>query len=68
VIGIVLAATGVALHQVTGSAVWDGIASILIGVLLAVVAFLLAWSSRRLLLGRRADARMIRAIEQRLEV
>jgi cation diffusion facilitator family transporter len=67
VIGVLLAATGVALHQVTGSAVWDGVASILIGVLLAVVAFLLARSSRRLLLGRQADARMVGAIEQYLE-
>jgi cation diffusion facilitator family transporter len=67
VIGILLAAGGVALHQVTGSAVWDGVASILIGILLAVVALLLARASRRLLLGRQADVRMIRAIEQRLE-
>jgi cation diffusion facilitator family transporter len=67
VVGIVLAAAGVALHQMTGAAVWDGVASILIGVLLAVVAFLLARSSRRLLLGRQADARMMREIEQCLE-
>lgn len=67
VVGILLAAAGVALHQITGSAVWDGVASILIGVLLAVVAVLLARSSRQLLLGRQADSRMIRAIESRLE-
>ncbi|MEV4317057.1 cation diffusion facilitator family transporter [Actinocrispum sp. NPDC049592] len=67
VVGIVLAGGGVALHQLTGQAIWDGIASILIGVLLAVVAVLLAGTSRRLLLGRQADGRMIRAIEQRLE-
>ena len=67
VVGIVLAATGVALHQITGSAVWDGLASILIGALLAVVAVLLARSSRQLLLGRQADSRMIREIELRLE-
>jgi cation diffusion facilitator family transporter len=67
VVGIVLAATGVALHQITGSAVWDGIASIMIGALLAVVAVLLARSSRQLLLGRQADSRMIREIELRLE-
>ncbi|WP_330359636.1 cation diffusion facilitator family transporter [Actinosynnema sp. ALI-1.44] len=67
VIGVLLAAAGVALHQVTGSAVWDGIASVLIGLLLACVAVLLARTSKRLLLGRQADTRMIRAIEQRLE-
>lgn len=67
VIGIVLAAAGVALHQVTGSAVWDGVASILIGVLLAFVAVMLARASRRLLLGRQADSRLMRAIELHLE-
>ncbi|RSM91626.1 cation diffusion facilitator family transporter [Kibdelosporangium aridum] len=67
VIGILLATVGVALHQVTGSEIWDGIASIMIGVLLAIVALLLLRASRRLLLGRQADTRMIRAVEQRLE-
>src|SRR3954449_7815979 len=33
-IGIVLAATGVALHQITGDRVWDALASICIGLLL----------------------------------
>nr|WP_042178116.1 cation diffusion facilitator family transporter [Kibdelosporangium sp. MJ126-NF4]CEL12981.1 FIG00761799: membrane protein [Kibdelosporangium sp. MJ126-NF4]CTQ98666.1 FIG00761799: membrane protein [Kibdelosporangium sp. MJ126-NF4] len=67
VIGILLAAAGVGLHQLTGTAVWDGIASILIGLLLAFVALSLASTSKRLLLGRQADAGMIRAIELRLE-
>jgi cation diffusion facilitator family transporter len=67
VIGIVLAAAGVALHQLTGSAVWDGIASLAIGVLLTVVAFLLAQATKTLLIGRQADDRMVRSIELWLE-
>jgi cation diffusion facilitator family transporter len=67
VIGIALAAAGVGLHQLTGSAVWDGTASIAIGVLLAIVAVLLAKSCMALLIGRQADLRMVHAIEQRLE-
>lgn len=55
------------MHQLTGSAVWDGVASVLIGVLLAFVAVSLARMSKRLLLGRQADTGMIRAVEQRLE-
>jgi cation diffusion facilitator family transporter len=41
VLGSVIALVGVALHQTTGSAAPDGIASLAIGVLLAVVAYTL---------------------------
>jgi cation diffusion facilitator family transporter len=67
VLGILFAAAGVALHQITGSAFWDGAASLAIGVLLAVVAFLLAQSTKDLLIGRQADPRMLRSIERHLE-
>jgi len=67
VIGILLAAGGVALHQATGSAVWDGIASVAIGVLLAVVAILLARVCQSLLIGRQADPRLVRSVWDVLE-
>ena len=51
-IGLVLAAGGIGLAQVTGSEVWDGIASIAIGVLLLVVATVLARTNVSLLVGR----------------
>jgi cation diffusion facilitator family transporter len=66
VTGILLAAAGVGLHQLTGSAVWDGAASIAIGVLLAIVAVLLAHTTKGLLIGQQADVRMVRAIAARL--
>jgi cation diffusion facilitator family transporter len=65
--GIVVAAAGVALHQLTGAAVWDGIASLIIGVLLLIAAFVLARANEALLIGRQADSRLVRAIEGRLE-
>ncbi len=67
IIGLVIAALGVGLHQVTGDKVWDGIASLLIGLLLLGVTITLARANENLLIGRQADARLISAIETWLE-
>ena len=70
-IGIVIAATGLILtdYQVGGEvgAYWDGVASILIGLVLAVVAFVLARSSRGLLLGEAATPKVLATIKQAIE-
>jgi cation diffusion facilitator family transporter len=50
-IGILLAAGGITLHLLTASGVWDGIASILIGLLLVGVAVSLGSTSKRNLIG-----------------
>ena len=55
VVGLVLAAIGLTLHQVTGSAVYDGIASIAIGLLLGYVAYALGRDTKDLLIGEAAD-------------
>jgi cation diffusion facilitator family transporter len=65
--GLVIAFAGVGLHQLTGSSVWDGVASLAIGALLAVVAYSLARTNRGLLIGRQADSVMVRAIWNRLQ-
>ena len=70
-IGIIIASSGLVLtdYQVGGSvgAYWDGVASILIGLVLAVVAFVLARSSRGLLLGEAARPKVLTAIQQAIE-
>ena len=66
-VGLALAGIGVALHQLTGQAVYDGIASLAIGVLLVFAAFALAQSCKGLLIGKQADIRMLQAISRRLE-
>jgi cation diffusion facilitator family transporter len=66
-IGLMIAAAGVGLHQLTGSALWDGLASLAIGCLLVLAAYLLAQTCKTLLIGKQADVRLIRAISQRLE-
>ena len=55
VTGLVLAAIGLVLHQLTGSAVYDGLASIAIGVLLAYVAYALGRDTKDLLIGEAAN-------------
>jgi cation diffusion facilitator family transporter len=61
-IGLVIAAGGLAAHQVTGSAVPDAIGSILVGLLLTVVAFVLVNRNRRFLVGQEADPRVHAAV------
>jgi cation diffusion facilitator family transporter len=65
-IGLLLAFTGLGLHQLTGQAAWDGGASILIGVVLSAVALLLGRINRNLLIGNQADPRLVRGVHDLL--
>lgn len=67
VIGIGFALAGVALHQLTGSAVPDALASIAIGVLLVMVAVRLASRERELLTNQSAPPAVVAAIRRTLE-
>ena len=66
-VGLALAALGLVLRQMTGSPVWDGAASIAIGVLLIVVAVRLGLDNREYLIGRSADPRVLEQIRAEIE-
>lgn len=51
VLGLVLAAAGIGLAYVTGSAFWDSLASLIVGLLLGAIAVFLVIENRALLLG-----------------
>jgi len=65
-IGVLIAAAGLAAHQVTGSSIPDAIGSILIGLLLAVIAVALINLNRRFLVGQEVDPRVRAAALQAL--
>ena len=60
--GIVAAAAGVALAQATGNPFYDGAASIVIGIILGVTAFVLAYESKGLLIGEAADPELVQGL------
>jgi cation diffusion facilitator family transporter len=65
-IGLVIAAAALAIHQATGSATPDAVGAILIGVLLAVVAIILINRNREYLVGQEANPRVRAAAIQAL--
>jgi cation diffusion facilitator family transporter len=62
--GIVAAAVGVLLAQLTNDPFYDGAASIVIGVILGLTAFLLAYESKGLLIGEAADPELVRSLRR----
>jgi cation diffusion facilitator family transporter len=60
--GLVVAAIGVALSQVTGDPFFDGAASVVIGIILGLTALLLAVESKGLLIGEAADPELVEGL------
>lgn len=62
-VGLVLALVGVSLALVTGDGVWDGIGTLCIGILLIVIAIVLAAETKSLLLGESAGIEDVEKIK-----
>ncbi|WDZ86984.1 cation diffusion facilitator family transporter [Micromonospora cathayae] len=63
-VGLVLALLGVGMTLITGNGEWDAAGTAAIGVLLVVIAVILAIETKSLLLGEGAEAQDVAAIEK----
>ncbi|MEQ8766975.1 MAG: cation diffusion facilitator family transporter [Planctomycetota bacterium] len=61
-LGLIVAFLGVLLGQLTGSALFDGAASIVIGLILAATAIWLAVETKSLLIGESAEPRVVKSV------
>ena len=63
-LGLMIAFIGILLGQITGNLLYDGIASILIGCILAGTAIWLAYETKGLLIGESAKPEIVEAIHE----
>ena len=66
-LGLVIAFLGVFLTQITGNLIFDGLASIIIGLILAGTAIWLAYETKGLLIGESANLKVVKEIRRILE-
>ena len=66
-LGLFVALLAVMLGQVTGNLYFDGIASVIIGCILAGTAIWLAYETKSLLIGERANSSVIKGIRELIE-
>jgi cation diffusion facilitator family transporter len=64
--GVLVAALGVGLHQVTGDVAWDAAAAIVVGAILVYVAYLLGRNYKDLLIGAGARPEEVRRLREAL--
>ena len=63
-LGLFVAFVGIMLAQITGNALWDGIASVTIGLILALTAIWLAYETKSLLIGEGANKDIVEGIHK----
>jgi cation diffusion facilitator family transporter len=66
-LGLVFALVGVSLAEITGDGRWDAMGSIAIGLLLGVIAMVLAKENKSLLIGEAADQVVLQKIERAIQ-
>jgi cation diffusion facilitator family transporter len=67
VLGLLVAFLGILIGQITGNPLWDGAASVVIGLLLMSVAFLLARESKGLLIGEGVEPDVLADMRRLIE-
>jgi cation diffusion facilitator family transporter len=65
--GVLVAALGVGLHQLTSDVFWDAAAAIVVGAILVYVAYLLGRNYKALLIGAGATPEEVRRLREALE-
>ncbi|MHA7174794.1 cation diffusion facilitator family transporter [Arthrobacter monumenti] len=65
-LGLTFALFGVSLTLITGNSVWDAVGTAMIGILLVIIAIVLAMETKSLLLGESATKEDVQKIEQAL--
>ncbi|MEJ2115509.1 MAG: cation diffusion facilitator family transporter [Gammaproteobacteria bacterium] len=63
-LGLMVAMVGIAISQLTGNYVFDGVASVGIGIILAFIAALLAYETKGLLIGESASDEVVQGIRE----
>jgi len=66
-VGLGIAAVGLTLSLVTANPFWDGLASVVIGLVLGVLALVLLFEAKGLLIGESADPALVKAIRRTAE-
>ncbi len=67
ILGLIVAFVGLLLTQITGILIFDGIASVIIGIILIGTSIWLAYETKGLLIGESANQAVIRGIRDSLE-
>jgi cation diffusion facilitator family transporter len=65
--GIVVAAIGLGISQLTHDPRYDGAASVVIGIILGITALVLAYESKALLIGEAADPELVAGLRELVE-